>query len=65
MILKYFGFLTAVFSKQQPNDFLRNNHLNDNFAYFAPGNFSFIQPRFNESCDSDSLDAAKECEDRV
>ena len=63
MILKYFGFITAIFAKQHPKSVFKNDLMIENFAGFEHG---FIgQPRFNESCDSDSQNAATECEDRV
>ena len=64
MTLKYFAFLTAIFAKQPQNGVLKNNFLTENFADFEHESF-FGQSRFNESCDSDSQGAARECEDKV
>ena len=64
MTLKYFAFLTAIFAKQPQNGVLKNNILTENVADFKHESF-FGQPRFNESCDSDSQGAARECEDKV
>lgn len=61
MNLKYFGFMTAIFAKQHPKGIFKNVLLVENFEH---GKF-IGQPRFNESCDSDSQDAARECEDWV
>ena len=62
MILKYFGFITAIFAKQRPKSLFKKDLLNETFTGFVHESF-FGQPKFNESCDSDSQNAARECED--
>ena len=63
MIFKYLGFLAAIFAKQPQNGIFKNDRVNENLPGLGLENFPG-QPRFNESCDSDSQDAATECEER-
>ena len=61
MILIFFAVLTAIFAKNWANEKLEIGFSTENENFLTSG---FIgQPKFNSSCDSDSLDAAVECED--
>ena len=64
IFLKYFGLFSAIFAKQNPKGLFKKDFLNETFTGFMHGNF-FGQPKFNESCDADSQNAARECEDWV
>ena len=62
MILIFFAFLNAVFAKNWANGKSEIGLLTVNENFLASESF-IGQPKFNASCDSDSLDAAVECED--
>ena len=65
MILIFLLHLSSIFAKKGDagNSTLSENLLE--ISYKTKQVNLFGQPRFNTSCDQDSLEAANECEDRV
>ena len=67
MILIFLLNISSIFAKKG-NDgnsiLLENRNLYEISDQTKQGNL-FRQPRFNASCDPESLEAANECEDRV
>ena len=67
MILIFFFHLSSIFAEKRNAG---NSTLSENRTLFEipdkrkPVNL-FGHPRFNTSCDQESLEAANECEDRV
>ena len=67
MILIFFLHLSSIFAKKGNAG---NSTLSENRTLFEIPDQTeqvnlFGQPRFNTSCDQESLEAANECEDRV
>ena len=64
MILIFFLYLREIFANNQYNEFSIENFENGFIDTVGEKNY-FGQPRFNASCDDESLEAAAECEARV
>ena len=64
MIFIFFAYINAVFAKNWANEKSALDFFTENGNFSAKETF-YGQPKFNSSCDSDSLDAATECEEQV
>ena len=64
MILIFLLFLRDIFANNGYNEISIENFENGFIDKVGEKNY-FGQPRFNASCDDESLEAAAECEDRV
>ena len=64
MILKIFLLLFGIFALKR-EDQVHLQVLTSDLRTFLEGiykNVSFAEPKFNENCDENSLEAARECE---
>ena len=64
MIFIFFAYINAGFGKTWANENAEIQFFTENQNVSAKESF-YGQPKFNASCNSDSLDAAVECEDRI
>ena len=64
MILIFFLYSREIFANNQYNGTSIEKFENGFIDQVDENNY-FGQPRFNASCDDESLEAAAECEDRV
>ena len=64
MILISFLYLREILANSRENEISIENFENEFIDRVGEKNY-FGQPRFNASCDDESLEAAAECEDRV
>ena len=64
MILIFFLYLREIFANDRYKEISIENFENGFIDKAGEKNY-FGQPRFNASCDDQSLEAAAECEERV
>ena len=60
MILKSFLLFFGIFALQREDQVLKSDV--GTFLELIYKNASFAEPKFNENCDENSLEAARECE---
>ena len=64
MILVFFLYLRGIFANNRYNE-ISNERMGNEFLETVGEKNYLGQPRFNASCDKESLEAATECEDRT